>query len=413
MNAGQGKPGDVARCLFNQGFIQQRAYFKNFRGSTIMRRKNRYYSSLLVLMLCLSLFLSRDIIAREMPPPVVTVMVVTEQQVNPAETYVGRMEAIQAVDLRARVQGYLEAVKFKEGAQVRAGDVLYIIEQAPYKADLAEESAKVDEARASLKDAQQYLKRLKTVQSGGVSATDVETATNKALRANAMLEEAKANFEQARIKLGYTTIKAPIDGQIGRTTFTRGNFVDPESGALARIVQLDPIRVVYAISEDQLERLDPKSDTAKTSPVKKCPPVFMIQMPGGAVYPQEGYLDFIDNQVDPNTGTIAVRAIFENPHSFLLPGAYVTVLVKCENGSRVPVVPQSAVQIDRKGRYVFVVDDENRVQERRIETGAAIDTDWVVKSGLSAGERVIIQGVQKVGPGQIVKTVTKGEEAVN
>ena len=378
-----------------------------------MKCKITCCSALLILMLCLSPFLLKDVYGREMPPPVVTILVVEDQQVNPAETYVGRMEAIQAVDLRARVQGYLEAVKFKEGAHVRAGDVLYVIEQAPYKADLDEEHAKVDEAKASLKDAQQYLKRLKAVQSGGVSATDVETATNKAMRAKAMLEEAKANFEQARIELGYTTIKAPIDGQIGRTAFTKGNLVGPESGALARIVQLDPIRVVYAISENQLERLDPHSETGKASAVKKCPPVFMIQTPGGAVYPQEGYLDFIDNQVDPNTGTIAVRAVFENPNGLLLPGAYVTVMVKCENGSRVPVVPQSAVQIDRKGRYVFVVDDENRVQERRIETGAAVEADWVVISGLSAGERVIIQGVQKVSPGQIVKTVKKGEEAVN
>ena len=284
-----------------------------------MRYKIGLYTFLLIHIHCLSPFPFRDAGAREMPPPVVTVMAVADQQVNPADTYVGRIEAIQAVDLRARVQGYLEAVKFKEGAQVRAGDLLYIIEQAPYKADLAEESAKVDEAKASLKDAQQYLKRLKTVQSGGVSATDVETATNKEMRAKAILEEAKANFEQARIKLGYTTIKAPIDGQIGRTTFTKGNFVGPESGALARIVQLDPIRVVYAISESQLERLDPDSKTTQTSAVKKCPPVFMIQMPGGAVYPQKGHLDFIDNQVDPKTGTIAVRAILKTPTVFCSP----------------------------------------------------------------------------------------------
>jgi len=378
-----------------------------------MRRKNGFYSSLLILIPCLIPFLFRDVQARETPPPVVTVMAVTEQQVNPAESYVGRVEAIQAVDLRARVQGFLEQVKFKEGANVRTGDLLYVIEQAPYKADLDEERAKVAEAQASLKDAQQYLKRLRTVQSGGVSATDLETAANKELRAKAMLEEAKANEEQARIKLGYTTIKAPIDGQIGRTTFTKGNLVGPESGSLARIVQLNPIRVVYAISENQLERIDPNTKATKTSAVKKCPPVFMIQMPGGEVYPLEGTLDFIDNQVDQNTGTIAVRAVFENPSGFLLPGEYVTVMVKCENGRRSPVVPQSAVQIDRKGRYVFVVDDENRVQERRIETGAAIDADWVVTSGLEAGERVIIQGVQKVSPDQIVKTVTKGEEAGN
>ena len=351
--------------------------------------------------------------ARNVPPPVVTVVAVTDQQVNPVETYVGRVEAIQAVDLRARVQGFLEQVKFKEGANVRAGDLLYVIEQAPYKADLDEERAKVAEAQASLKDAQQYLKRLRTVQSGGVSATDLETSANKELRAKAVLEEAKANEEQARIKLGYTTIKAPIDGQIGRTTFTKGNLVGPESGSLARIVQLNPIRVVYAISENLLERIDPNTKAIKTSAVKKCPPVFMIQLPGGSVYPLEGTLDFIDNQVDQNTGTIAIRAIFENPNGFLLPGEYVTVMVKCENGSLIPLVSQSAVQIDRKGKYVFVVDDENRVQERRIETGAAIGADWVVISGLTAGERVIIQGVQKVRPGQIVKTVTQGEGAGN
>jgi len=376
-----------------------------------MRFKNGFCASLLMLMLCFSPFLPKDVQARNTPPPVVTVMVVADQQVNPAETYVGRVEAIQAVDLRARVQGYLEAVKFKEGAQIRAGDVLYVIEQAPYKADLNEERATVDEARASLKDAQQYLKRLRAVQSGGVSATDLETATNKELRAKAILEEAKANLEQARIKLGYTTIKAPIDGRIGRTTFTKGNLVGPESGSLARIVQLDPIRVVYAISESRLENVGPHPKAARGSAVEKCPPAYTLQTPGGHEYPLEGYLGFVDNQVDPHTGTIAVRAIFQNPDGFLLPGQYVTVRVKCENGTRRPVVPQSAVQIDRKGRYVFVVDDKNRVQERRIETGAAVSGHWVVTYGLAAGEQVIIQGVQKVKPGQTVKTVAKGEEA--
>ncbi|HIJ42318.1 MAG TPA: efflux RND transporter periplasmic adaptor subunit [Deltaproteobacteria bacterium] len=186
------------------------------------------------------------------PPPVVTVMPVTEKEVNLPDEYVGRVEAIQAVDLRARVEGYLEQVKFREGADVRAGDLLYLVEQAPYKAKVGEVRAKVAEAEAALKNARQYLQRLKAVRSGGVSATDVETAVNAELRANAALQEAGANLEQAEINLGYTTIKAPISGRIGRTTLTKGNLVGPGSGALARIVQLHPIRVVYSMSEYNL-----------------------------------------------------------------------------------------------------------------------------------------------------------------
>lgn len=357
----------------------------------------------------LSFLVPGSLRAREAPPPVVTVVTVTEQNVNPAETYVGRVEAIQAVDLRARVPGYLEKVNFKEGTDVREGDLLYVIEQAPYKAQVDEERAKVAEARAALKDAEQYLKRLKSVRSGGVSETDVETAANRELRAKAALEETKANLEQARIDLGYTTIEAPIGGRIGRTAFTKGNLVGPDSGSLARIVQLNPIRVVYSVSETHLNIMGRNGNHSKSSEKRDCPPVPTIRMGNGEIYPLEGRLDFVDNQVDPSTGTIAVRAVFDNPNDALLPGQYVTVSVKCENGKRLPVVPQSAVQVDRKGRYVFVVNDQDLVQERRIETGDAIGTDWIVTWGLASGERVISNGVQKVSPGLTVKTVTESE----
>jgi biotin carboxyl carrier protein len=302
MNAGQGKPGDVAR-----------------RGSTIMRRKKGCYASLLVLMLCLSPFLLRDAGAREMPPPVVTVMAVTDQQVNPAETYVGRMEAIQAVDLRARVQGYLEAVKFKEGAQVRAGDVLYIIEQAPYKADLDEESAKVDEARASLKDAQQYLKRLKRCNRGVSPPRTWKPQPIRRCGPTPCWKRPKPILNRPGSSWDTPPSRRPSTAKSGER-FHQGKFRGP------RIRGAGPNRSTGSHScglrhqrRTSWNASTPNGDTAKTSAVKKCPPVFMIQMPGGAVYPQEGYLDFIDNQVDPNTGTIAVRAVFENPQRFSAP----------------------------------------------------------------------------------------------
>jgi membrane fusion protein (multidrug efflux system) len=129
-------------------------------------------------------------------------------------------------------------------------------------------------------------------------------------------------------------------------------------------------------------------------------------MPDGQMYPAAGRLDFVDNQVDASTGTIAVRAVFDNREGILLPGQYVNVLIRCSEGKRLPVVPQSAVQEDREGRYVFTVDAENRVQQRRIKTGATIGTNWAVESGLMTGETIIVQGIQKVSPGQIVETVT-------
>jgi membrane fusion protein (multidrug efflux system) len=335
----------------------------------------------------------------------VTVAAVTEQEVNPPSDYVGRVEAIQAVDLRARVEGFIEHVKFQEGGKVKAGDLLYLIEQAPYKAKVNEAAAKVADAEASLTVARQYLKRLQSVRSGGVSATDLEAAVSTELKAKALLQQAKAGLEQSELDLGYTVIKAPISGRIGRTTYTKGNLVSPASEALARIVQLDPIRVVYSMSENDLasDRLVREGGCAQDPENRLVP---RIQMSDGQMYPAAGRLDFVDNQVDAGTGTIAVRAVFDNPDGILLPGQYVNVLIRCSEGKRLPIVPQSAVQEDREGRYVFTVDAENRVQQRRITTGAAIGTNWAVESGLMTGETIIVQGVQKVSPGQIVETVT-------
>jgi membrane fusion protein (multidrug efflux system) len=341
--------------------------------------------------------------------PVVTVLAVTEAEVNPPTEHVGRVEAIQAVDLRARVQGYLEAVKFNEGSDVRAGDLLFTIEQAPYLASVNAARAKVASAQAALTNASQYLRRLQAVRSGGVSATDLEAAVSNELKAQALLQEAEASLEQAELDLGYTIIKAPISGRIGRTAFTKGNLVGPDSGALARIVQIDPIRVVYSVSEN--DYADVKTSHQEMTPEQlRQELVPRLKLSNGELYPSAGKLAFADNEVDADTGTIAVWAEFENPHGILLPGQYVTVLLSLSNPRRLPVVPQSAVQEDREGRYVFVVDGDNKVQQRRITTGAVVGVNWAVEAGLMASETVIVQGVQKVRPGQVVETVFEGAQ---
>jgi RND family efflux transporter MFP subunit len=343
------------------------------------------------------------------PPPLVTVAKVTERDVNPPAEYVGHVEAVQTVDLRARIEGFLEQVKFKEGSDVRAGDLLYVIEQTAYQAKVDADTARVSQATATFTKARQYLERVRTVRSGGVSATDIDDAMAEELRARAQLEEAKANLERSRLDLGYTTVRAPITGRIGRTAFTRGNLVNPASGPLARIVQIDPIRVVYSISENDLVSI--KMVLKDAAGGKKHPMLTpRIKLPGGQVLKTAGQIDFVDNTVDPGTGTIAVWALFDNPDGTLLPGQYVTVLNARSQPQLMTVVPQSAILEDRDGRYVLVVSDQNQVVMRRVKTGPVIGINWAIKSGLAVNERVIVQGIQKVRPGQTVKTITEDQQ---
>ena len=342
-------------------------------------------------------------------PPLVTVMVITEQDVNPPAQYVGHVEAIQAVDLRARVEGFLERVSFKEGSDVHSGDLLYVIEQTPYQSRVDANKAIVAQAEASLSKASQRLSRLRAARAESVPATDMDNAVAEELSARARLAEAKANLTTAQINLGYTQVKAPIRGRIGRTAYTKGNLVNPASGALARIVQLDPIRVVYSISENDLSAIRTAMKDAARG--RKNPVIApRIKLPGGQILKTAGQIDFVDNTVDPGTGTIAVRALFDNPDRMLLPGQYVTILVTRSKPKLMPVVPQSAVLEDHDGRYILVVDDQNRVSMRRIKTGPVVDVNWAVTSGIAAGEKVIVEGVQKARPGQTVKTVTPKEQ---
>jgi len=343
------------------------------------------------------------------PPPLVKVVAVTEQDVNPPAQYVGHVEAMQTVDLRARVEGFLEHVNFKEGSDVHAGDLLYIIEQALYKAKVNVDTARVAQSEATLSKASQHLKRLRAARPESVPATDLDNAVAEELLVKAQLQEAQAALERSKLDLGYTKIWAPINGRIGRTAYTKGNLVNPASGLLARVVQIDPIRVVYSISENDLAMIKMSiKDSAGSKKHSMLTP--RIKLPGGQILKTEGQIDFVDNTVDPGTGTIAVRALFDNPNGMLLPGQYVTVMVTRSKPKLMTVVPQSAVMEDHDGRYVLIVDDQNRVSMRRVKTGPIIGVNWAMESGLAAGERVIVEGVQKVQPGQVVKTVTPKEQ---
>lgn len=334
-------------------------------------------------------------------PPPVGVVPVVEKDVNPPSEYVGHVEAIQTVDLKARVEGFLQEVRFQEGSRVREGDVLYVIEQDLYKARVDAAQAQVAEARAALERAQRYLKRLQAARPESVPATDMDTAVTQVMEAQAQLEAAKAQLAIDRINLAYTVIRAPIEGRIGRTAFTKGNLVGPSSGTLATIVQMDPIRVVYSVSENDASAIQEalRDASAKPDNLLLAP---NLRLGDGSVYPRSGRVDFVDNRVDPTTATITVRARFPNPDGQLIPGQYVTVLVKSRSPRLMPVVPQAAVLVDQQGRYVLVVDDKNQVEARPVTLGPEVETEWAVASGLKPGEKVIVQGIQKVRPGMTV-----------
>ena len=346
--------------------------------------------------------------AARMPPPLVSVAPVEERAVNPPAEYVGRVEALRAVNLRARVAGVLEERHFEEGATVQRGALLYRIEPAAYAAQVAVDRARVAQARATLDKAERYLRRLETVRSGGVSATDIETAQSDVAQSRAALQAAEATLTQSEINLGYTTITAPISGRIGKTVYSRGNLVGPESGALARIVQTDPIRVVFSVSENDLPAMQRKRRSMSETELAQAG-LIRLRLPNGEAYPLAGRPDFMSIEVDPTTGTIALRAKFDNPDGFLVPGQYVTVLVSLSNPVKMPVVPQSAVLEDREGRYVFVVEGDGRAVQRRIETAETLGTVWAIRSGLKAGDTIVVEGIQKVRPGQPVKPLPAGQ----
>jgi membrane fusion protein, multidrug efflux system len=339
------------------------------------------------------------------PPPAVTVEPVVAKDVSPSWEFIGRVEAEQAVDVRARVQGTLQEMDFEEGQDVKAGQLLFVIEPAPYEAALKGAQAQLAKAQAALKEAEQNLTRRQELRQRGVETqANLDQAVAQHESAAADVAAAEATVQTAQINLGYTRIESPIDGRIGRAAITKGNLVGPDSGPLARIVQLDPIRVVYSVDDRALTAAKQKAgDLSQAELNAKFVP--QLRLGSGDMYGETGKVDFIDNEVDPNTGTVAVRAVFPNRKRLLLPGQYVTVVIHPEQSERHPVVPVAAVQEDKRGKYVLVVDADNRVEQRRIRADRQIDQQWVVEDGLREGETVIVQGLQKVKPGVVVKPV--------
>lgn len=337
------------------------------------------------------------------PPPAVTTVPVQNRDVAPATEFIGRIEAIRSFDARPRIEGTVEQVAFQEGQEVHEGDLLYVIEPAPYQAALDSAEALLASAEARLREAERAYNRAEELrQRGNVSQAQLDQALADRDAAQADVMMNRAQVRTAEINLGYTRIASPVDGRIGATAVTQGNLVNPATGVLATVVQLDPIRVVFSVADRDMLAFQRRFDVSRPAQAaEKYVPTLIL--PDGSEYAEQGQIEFANNRVDPQTGTVSIRATFANPQRLLLPGQYVTVQLRRDQTEQRPVVPVASIQQDQQGSYVLVLDDQNRVQRRPVETGAQVDQSLVVEKGLTAGETVVVGGAQKVRPGMVVQ----------
>ncbi|MBV8794201.1 MAG: efflux RND transporter periplasmic adaptor subunit, partial [Hyphomicrobiales bacterium] len=300
-------------------------------------------------------------------PPSVTVTAAALKSVTQAGTFVGRVQAVNTVNLVSRVEGFLQKRAFTEGQQVKTGDLLFVIEQDIYQAAVDQAQAQLASAQATERNAALQLQRSQElVKTNAVPQATVDQNLANQGTAAAAVRSAQAALEQANINLAFTEIKAPIDGRIGMANVTIGNFVNQTTGTLATIVSQDPIYVLFPAATQQV--LDYRQRTA-TTPGASSNVVVRATFPNGTEYPHPGAVDFLDIQVNQATDTLTVRAIFPNPDNWLVAGQIVNVTVAAGEPTQTLMIPQSALQVDQSGSYVLVVGADNKVEQRRVKLG--------------------------------------------
>jgi membrane fusion protein (multidrug efflux system) len=348
------------------------------------------------LMACVALGLGSNALAQQPAPtavPVGTVMA-EKRAITQTADFVGRIEAVNRVDIRARVTGYLEDVLFKDGSTVAEGAPLFRIERAPFEAAVEQAQGVLEKAQGALQNAtvqRQRAEELLKTSAGSVAIRDQRVAEEKGAQGDATTAE--ANLKTAQINLGYTEIKAPIAGRIGRTKVTKGNVVGPDSGVLAQIVSDDPMYVTFPVSQREFLAL-------KTNrlPADGSAPLVSLKFSDGSTYDQKGRVDFVDVSVERATDTVLVRATLPNPSGRLLDGTLVRVAVQADKSEEKVLVPQAALIADQQGSYVFAVEDGKAVV-KRVKVGAEAGSYVAIEQGLAGNEQIVIQGLQNLRPG--------------
>ena len=344
-------------------------------------------------------------------PQTVEVANPTSKEIYPEFQSTGRIEANLSVDIIARVEGWLEQKYFTEGDKVKKGQKLYLIEPDEYIHAANSARATVNENAAVYKNSEVDLKRAtELLKEDLVSREYYDNALTERNKNRAALDGARAELSKANLNLSYTNITSPMDGRIGKTNYSVGNYVTPSSGVIAEIYSTNPMKVVFPVKSSDFVELKryykDKGDTEDEGTVS-----VLLTLSDGKKYEIEGDIEFVDNKVDESTGTVTLRAIFENPDELLVPGDYVNVTIRVNTPEKVMLIPQSATKTDLgTGYYVWVVKDGKTVK-KDIVVNQNVDNNWIVESGLDYDDEVIMTGIQNIyQSGQKVKTVPYKEK---
>ncbi|ELM0338064.1 efflux RND transporter periplasmic adaptor subunit [Vibrio vulnificus] len=341
--------------------------------------------------------------------PLVVTQEVLMLDYQPSNAYIGRVEAVEDTNITAQVSGYLKARHFEEGQLVEKGALLYTIEPSSFEAQVASAKASLAQAKASLKKAELDHQRGKNLlPRGSISQSEFDALTAGLLGAQAQLEAANAQLKLADVNLSYTQIRAPFSGRISDSKVSTGDLVSPSSGILTTLVSLDPIHTAFSISERErlalgIERIKGDGSTPSVGVEVH------LQLENGKEYPHLGRLDYLGNRIDTKTGTIALRAVVENPDHQLLPGQHIKVNLREKQAKSVVVVPRRAVQTDLEGHFVMVMTPGEVAERRNVSVGAQVEQGVVIRQGLTQDDVVITQGLQRVRNGMQVRVQTPTE----
>lgn len=330
------------------------------------------------------------------------------EEVNVSAEATGRVEAKYSVDLVARVSGFLSQKYFKEGAFVKKGQLLFKIDPREYELEVNNARASVQQYEALLTNAQQELDRANAlIKEDLISRSDVDQSLAVRNQNRALLEAAKQQYELARVNLSYTDIKSPIDGRIGKVNITEGNYVTATSGSLANVASLDPVYVSFSLKSKDFIKLLKASNQFKDVQVQ-------VQFSEGPWYDKTGTVDFVDNKIDKDSGSVSMRAVFDNPKLWLVPGDYMKVKLIAPQKVQYITVPQACTKGDAmSGYYVWAVKDGKAVK-KNIEVSDDINTNWIVEDGVTLDDTIVVSGIQNISmEGQKLKTVKQTTDTSN
>jgi RND family efflux transporter MFP subunit len=337
------------------------------------------------------------------PPPKVTVSQPVVREVVEWDEYTGRLEAVESVEVRARVSGYLQTVHFTDGAIVKKGALLFVIDPRPYQAELNRAKAALEQAIARHERTQKdFARAQQLVKSRAISEEEVDTRGADQREARESVQAARAAVEAARLNVEFTEVKAPISGRIGRHLVTQGNLINggtAESTFLTTIVSLDPIYCYFEADERSYLKYVRLSRTGERPSSRDVRNPAYLALANETGFPHQGYIDFVDNRLDPNTGTMMGRAVLPNPELMLTPGLFARVRITGSGKYKALLLPDEAFGTDQTQRFAFVVNDQNTVEYRQVELGPMSDGLRVVRNGLKPEDWVIVNGVQRVRPG--------------